>query len=348
MKKLLIRIILFISPLLLVMTLLNIFYDPANIFSGGKYEKGVSDILLAGKNVANISNYDERLVQKFYFKDLVEAKDVIVLGSSRAMQIDGRFVKKTSFYNAGVSGATIEDIVSITQLMAMNEVLPKKVIIGVDPWFFNVNNGQSRWETLKSEYNSFFNINVNNVLGINYTKHLNLISLSYYQYSLLSYIKGIRKSEYYTTDKNDLDVDVKKSNGTRLYKISYRNASIDDIVLDCNYYINNGLYGLKRFSAISKEYTDKFESLIMFYLNRDIEVVLFLAPYNPIVYNYIESEPKYSNVIKVEEYLKRFAGVNSIDILGSYNPNIYKFEPISFHDSMHPKTNTVEMIFNDY
>ena len=73
----------------------NYCVDPAQLFSGGNYEQGVADILLSGNNVANVSNYDERLLQKAYVNNLKRRNDVIVLGSSRSMQIKSHLDRKS-------------------------------------------------------------------------------------------------------------------------------------------------------------------------------------------------------------------------------------------------------------
>lgn len=76
-----IKKILIFLPLVCLLVFVNYLVDPANIFKINKYEKNIAEILLKELNVANISNYDERLLQKHYVKGLQNEKDIIVLGS---------------------------------------------------------------------------------------------------------------------------------------------------------------------------------------------------------------------------------------------------------------------------
>jgi hypothetical protein len=58
----------------------------------------------------------------------------------------------TTFFNHGVSGATIEDDIAILELYLENGPAPRTIIIDVDPWILNANNRQMSWMTLKGEY----------------------------------------------------------------------------------------------------------------------------------------------------------------------------------------------------
>ncbi|CAN1499602.1 hypothetical protein MCEZE4_00457 [Burkholderiaceae bacterium] len=53
--------------------------------------------------------------------------------------------------NLGVSGASVEDDISIAY-MAAKKFQPTTFFIGVDPWLFNLNSGQNRWTTIEQEY----------------------------------------------------------------------------------------------------------------------------------------------------------------------------------------------------
>src|SRR5580698_1852135 len=83
MKKLFYNLSLIVAPLGLLVLGVNYFIDPANIFSGKAYVAGISDVLVKGHNVDNVSNYDERALQEQMVRKLPYRPDVVVLGSSR-------------------------------------------------------------------------------------------------------------------------------------------------------------------------------------------------------------------------------------------------------------------------
>jgi len=169
---------------MLILTSVNYYGDAGSIFHKGKVAQ-IAEYLVEGYNVANVDNIDERDLQRSIIKLSKTIPSVIVLGSSRIMLIHADYFKTNSFMNHGVSGASIEDMIAIYQLYKMKGMLPKIILIGIDPWIFNKNNGQGRWKTLATEYESFFSseTNIKNSFT-HFDKYYQLFSPSYFQSSV--------------------------------------------------------------------------------------------------------------------------------------------------------------------
>ena len=86
-----------------------------------------------------------------YIELLQKPKDVIVLGSSRSMQIGKQLFDGFDFFNNAVSGGSLEDHLAIYAMYRQHDLLPGTVILGLDPWIFNANNGQTRWHSIAPE-----------------------------------------------------------------------------------------------------------------------------------------------------------------------------------------------------
>ena len=114
-KRYFIIFCLIVGLLLGTAAFLSFVEDHWGVFTDGTYEKGVADILLSRHHVGNIQDYDERLLQKNLIKNDHRKIDMIVLGSSRSLQIQkpssiiGEDIKDQIFFNQGLSGACIED-----------------------------------------------------------------------------------------------------------------------------------------------------------------------------------------------------------------------------------------------
>ena len=132
MKKFIINSSLFGFLILLILISVNYLGDTAKIFDNN-YEKKISEILSKKKNVTNILNYDERILQKHIINSFSDRKDIVVIGSSRVMMINSHHFNNKTFFNSSVSGATVEDYISIYQIYKTNNLLPEKIIIGLDP-----------------------------------------------------------------------------------------------------------------------------------------------------------------------------------------------------------------------
>lgn len=165
---------------------INYFGDAANLFSNS-YELKIIQILYNNhnvKNVTNVTNYDERVFQRELINKLDRKLDIVVLGSSRVMTIQSEYFNNQTLINNGVAGASIEDIIAIFQMYKNKKILPKKIILGIDPWIFNINNNQKRWLSIKKEYYNYCNEELENTVSILNSKYTQFFSPSYFQKSL--------------------------------------------------------------------------------------------------------------------------------------------------------------------
>ncbi len=143
-----------IVPTGLMVVLCNYFIDPANLFSSRQYVSGIAGILSSGNNVDNISNYDERLLQEEMIVRIKKTPDIVVLGSSRIMEIGSDFFPGKSVINLGVSHGNIHDLVAIVALLDSAGRLPKDVLINVDPNLVSYK-GTNEWQSLSDYYDAF-------------------------------------------------------------------------------------------------------------------------------------------------------------------------------------------------
>lgn len=337
------------------MAFVNFFGDAANLFSIG-YEEKIAFEILKGNNVTNVHNYNERLLQKYLINNSSLCPEVLVIGSSRVMEIRSTNFKAKTFFNNGLSGASIEDLFAIIQMYDQKNVLPKKIIIGLDPWTLNVNNGQSRWLTLDLEYNRFLNLmsknsSKNEDNPIEKTKYSlkkniyfkELFSPSYFKGSLLSLISKNRKPLVVTIKKVN-NTATKLSDGSLSYTLEYRSPSKDELEKRVSDYVNGDIYSIENFDRLDKNIQTKLEFLINYLLYKNVNIEFFLAPYHPKVYSFIAKSEKYRQVIESEKYFI-FLGVKyGVKIHGSFNPNILNLDNSYFYDGMHCNEKGIEKI----
>lgn len=339
MKQFLIKSVIFLFIILGVVGGVNYFGDAANLFDQD-YERSIVEILLSDKNVTNISNYDERLLQKILIPQLDSAPEIVVLGSSRNMQIGQEIFDNKKIINSSVSGASLEDLIGIYFLYKSSNILPEKFLIGIDPWIFNINNGQNRWQTLSEEYCTFLKVNCNSKEGVSQIKQI--ISPSYFQSSLKNIWK--RNTQPQATNEIYNESNTKLKDGSLVYSEEMRSKNNDQILNSINSYLDGYIYSLKNFNNLSPKTIEEFKLLIIDILNAGVEVEFILIPYPPKVYNVIKKD--YFSVIEVETFLIKYADDLQIEINGSYNPIQYEFKNIDFYDGMHLKPEGIKNIIN--
>ena len=339
-------------PILLLIICINYKEDPANIFRKGPYEKGIVKYLNEGKNVTNVTNYDERLLQRYFITDNKNCPDVIVLGSSRVMQLGKGFFPNENLMNNGVSGATIEDLLAIYDLYENKGCSIKKVRIGLDPYFFNENNDQSRWKVLTKEYNEMLV-----KLGLTeyaekplddqsmYVKYSQLWSLSYFKTSWSYFIRGV--DVHYQPVNSTMNKEFTKVvDGSIVYGESSRNSSLEIV----NGYATQSitetpLYSMGEFKQLSPKYQTIFIQFIEYLQKKNIEVEFFISPYHPMVYDFIKKSKDYQIAFEVEKYFNQFAAEHHIKLIGTYSPYVYQFKDSAFNDGFHCKELALKKVF---
>lgn len=347
MKKFLIKLFLVLLPIFLIVISVNYFGDAAKLFSTD-YEKNLSDEIIKGNNITNVTNYDERLLQKFLIHNSTFCPDVLVLGSSRVMLINSTYFKGQTFFNNGVSGASIEDLLSIYQMYDGKKCQPKKIILGLDPWTLNINNNQTRWTTLTPEYYLLYNKLTNrNVIPQN-----EFINLKFLQLISPSYFKNSFKSMFLDSDKPIITTSkinntfTKCADGSISYDLKYRSATLNEIEKKAISFISGDIYSIEKFDKLSPEIIFLLENFIKHLKTKHIEISFFLAPYHPKVYSFIAKSKKYRQVIDSENYFRNLGKKYGIPVVGSYNPDKLNMSNSYFYDGMHCNENGIKVILD--
>lgn len=335
----------YILPILLIVFITNIICDPASLFRGIEIE--IAKNLSNGFNVTGIQNIDERILQKNRIEMLDVSPETIILGSSRIMQVGSSYYGSNS-QNNGVSGASLEDIIAIYQLYKDNGIKPQKLVIGIDPWLFNQNNGQSRWLSIKQAYDTYYGkISKNLITNIPIHKYAQLFDLSYFQASIISLPKIMQNITPIATKEEFNNTLTRLIDGTITYGYDYRTKSEGDVEISANSFISGDIYSLENYNELSVNKVQEFESFINSLLNQGIEVDFILMPYHSIVWQYINENIKYSQVNEVEDYIYKYSYENQITITGSYDPGSYMLTSRDFYDGMHLSPEGVKKVLSN-
>ena len=198
-----------IGLILLIISLISFFnykVDSSGIFGHSNYLSKAAKALTSGKMVAGLQNIDDRLFQELIIRNLRVRNDVIAIGSSTTMHLRKGVISKDriNFFNHSLNGASLEDYIAIVGAYeVMHDYLPSTVILGVDPWVFNKNNGQGRWTGLKQYhdyeldkiYGEGLNSRSNSNVTINTIKWKQLINFDYTVSNIKFIIRALLKNE---------------------------------------------------------------------------------------------------------------------------------------------------------
>ena len=335
------------------MVLVNLMADPANVFGPAHYEKELSRYLVEGRNVENVSNYNERLMQKFYVETINVKPDIIVIGSSRAMQISSDLFPGKRFFNASVSNAVVQDYVSIYELYRDRGLTPSTLILGLDPWVLNSNHGITRWKELEDDYlDAMDRISGKKHLrlfkrSLIAQKYLMLLNPKYFQRSLRVLFQPEEKIKHDVTptDAVNGEFPIKMSDGSYVYERAFREQTIDDVRASAVRIEEETR--LSGFTSLDKSIQSILESFIDSVQKDNVEVIFFLTPYHPAYYERVLKNQNLKIILDVETYFRTLASEKNIKIIGSYDPSICGLTELDFYDRAHPKRVAIDQILQN-
>jgi peptidoglycan/LPS O-acetylase OafA/YrhL len=250
--------------------------------------------------------------------------DTVIIGSSRVMQI-GNHNNAGSNLNLAVSGASVEDILAIAYL-ATDKYKPVRIYISADPWLFNSNSGQNRWEALSHAYTEELGI-----LGVDIKVNEPAVKSPIPFNQLLSRIyTEVNVNQIEAPDANPELIDKIRKDGSRVYNIEYENSTQSAIELEALNALN--------YAMLNYKYSEGNETQLEFLLRNlkdDYRVFLILSPYHPKVYKAMQE--KSMVYVQIEQMYKDIATRTGVQIVGSYNPAQVGCNKFEFYDGMHPK-----------
>jgi vacuolar-type H+-ATPase subunit F/Vma7 len=323
----------------------NVLIDPANIFKNGEYEDGILKIILSGDNVTNISNYNERDLQKRLIETGNFKPNLLIIGSSRIMEIGSDLFKDVDLINNGVSMEVLEDDLAILNMYLEQGIKPQKIILGLDPWTLNDNNPEDRWKSVyRFEYYKMLDRlgvekehAIKDYLFIS-PKYSELFSFSYFQESIKAMIwkRGKNQSVYSATKTKINNTFTKLCDGSITYDIKYRSKTPDELK---SYVIGNSEtligYSFQGFKEISNKKTEILKKLITYCKLNNIRIDLVLAPMHPYTYSFLTSQSKYSLIRETEKVMKDIAGEYHLNLYGSFDPKNMGITENYFYDELH-------------
>ena len=310
-------------------------YISYNFFSSRNSTEALLAKLLVNKNAVYATKMDERqfIKNRIIYENL--KPKVLVIGSSRIMQISNdNFNQQT--LNLGVSGASIEDHISIT-LMALEKFNVNTILLGVDPWLFNDFVNHTRWKSISEEYQiSLKNIQLK-------SKDYRIIQYENYRGKYLFYELFLEKL-YNFLNIRKLDLEFK---GDQIKNLTKPVILRDGKRVETNkekIKANAIEYPMYRYK-FSDENFQIYKSFIEHLKDvHNKEVALVLPPYYLPPYKLtIQEKPFY---LDLEDKLKRLSKETNVKIIGSYDASLIPCDDNEFYDNMHPKDSCMKKITN--
>lgn len=260
----------------------------------------------------------------------------LLMGSSRLMQAGSNVVGQEAL-NLSVSGASIEDIVSIlSEATARYPV--DNIYIGADPWLFNDDSGQDRWQTIGDKYYQWVTVLKGGAEATMLAPRTD--------YTIDGSISARIQALYYATNLQNLvapdgtpgNQNKRSIDGVIVYTTEYMDKSQAEI--------ETGFDALLKYSMEPYTHSEDrrvlFEQLLQSFEGYKVHIVL--SPYHPVFFSQMMAE----NAIfyEMESYFRSLANQQGIAILGSYDPVRVGCSADDFYDGMHPNERCMRKVFH--
>ncbi|MEI6090064.1 MAG: DUF1574 family protein [bacterium] len=366
-KKFFIRLSLLVIPLVILILFVNIKVDSGFVIHNRSTE--IAKILVSGSN-AGIKYVPSKwgglqiaIVKERLKSDKNPKKDIIVFGTSRSSEINSEIFPENTFFNCAMPGGNVLDYIALYGLYKRNKILPKYLIISIDPWSFHARKSVTIDKKIQFISDTTIPLEVNKDL------------VKDYQYALKSL--NIKTNANFVTTGNKLSFD----NIIELFNPNYFQINIksifDKMVIKTNqssiesYFVlrSDGGYSLTPQSQIdslnvkdeafkfikirnldlfikfdtTSNYWLYFRKLLAKMKADGVTPIVYISPINPIVYSNLAKSSK----VDLEKQIEKFCKANGILIVGSFNPNKYGYRRVSnfFMDAYHPVNSVVKDVF---
>ncbi|MEI8013108.1 MAG: hypothetical protein WCI27_11645, partial [Candidatus Omnitrophota bacterium] len=337
------KILLLLFPLMVIIGAVNYGVDPASLFHSGE-EARMARVLLEGGQVRIGSNFDERIFQRNFILNLKDPRDTVILGSSRSLGVDRTIVPSGSLFNSSVSGASLEDFLAVYGLYRECGKLPKTLILSLDPWLLNKNNGQVRYRSLYLEYARLIKLldGGGRVPAMNpLYKMAELFSVTYFQNALkvgvrkLIARRGVGEVASGAQETGNSE-SVKMPDGSMsdtMFTAAQQAGQADEEAV--KYASEKDVYSLARFFEMDPRLKNLFERFVARVRQDGVKVVFLFSPYHPLAYEKMAVRLDTRIILDCEKYFRDFAGREDILVIGSYDPRRCGFVNSDFMDGMH-------------
>lgn len=355
--KTFLRILCFALPILVLLTGLNAVVDPASIFHESVPEQMANSILAGNDTYVSSGNMDERATVAYRILNAKHRSKITAVGPSLIMCLSSDMVGSSSFTNYGESSANFYDTMTVIELLNEKDLLPEYMILCVDTMMFDREHFayDQRWvqrasyaaammDRLKIDDTELRKVapvgstgKTDADSGFTADKLQQLFSFSYFQQSLKLLVKNGFVTKRIGIANPEYDGAFWHADGQHEYSEEYRNRTVEQAAASATAYVNKDMNkSITKNASLDRTCIDGFEKLIP-YLNRNgTEVILFLTPFPPIVWEAINEDPQsWSIVLELQDYINDYAQRTHIRIIGSYDPYECGVDESDYYDNRH-------------
>ena len=352
MKRVLKALLCFL-PLVVLVSGVNLYADPANLFKPG-YERGVAEIMAHGDNAANIRNMDDRELMREYAALHTQPIGTLVLGSSRSMQFTRQNTGDDTLFCAGVTGGDVRDCISVYRLLRENGARPQRVVLVLDYWYLS--EGCLDTRAMTEGYYDFceehglapvqsgvrFATRVRNTAE----RAAQVVSVPYFQQGVEFLKKGLQHArdpvptaEFYS------ETDMRRADGSYGYNAQIRGQTPEEAAAEAHNLSIVTPDVARNFTGISSSLQAQLEAFFADIAQDGAQLIVVTPPLHPDYYAFMQQRPEYDGIRQAIADMRAWLQTLDVVYVGDYDPMLFGMDGADFYDGFHYRDTSLVKFF---
>ena len=321
--------------------------------------QAVAAALRPGETVLGYRNVDERRFQRARL-GVIPQPQVVVFGSSRAMQITGALVgvAPPAFYNLGMSAATVEDFVGLWEILRRQDKIPERAIFSIDPWIFNAEVESVHWAALAREVDDFTARHgrwmIIDVARAGWNRAKELVSYEVLRESTRRLRRALRGRPAVAAGSAEAlivpepavgDRQAVRADGSLIYDGAFQRRSPREVQEDAVHWVATNGPNLVRF-RFNPERLRLLEALWRDLRARGVRIVAYTPPYHPAAWRVMVADSRQREALEaMRASIAGLAARMNVPFRDFADPAAIPCTAEEFFDGVHPRPSCLDKLF---
>lgn len=361
MNKLISKLSFLFAPILILVVGLNYFADPGGKYNNSDFSKFMTKTIIQNKQYIVFNEKFDNFLDERYLLHQIKIQNqkpkLAVLGSSRILPLSYEMVQEYDFVNFGLRGSKLGDIIAAYQLLFDKNILPPKLIIGMGPEQLMNTTWPIKYD-LYPAYEKFLNRTIEGdkskyvhedrlfFIKNQFNYYAELFSPKYFQQSIKFLLVNNTKKDKFRIFPHDSS----QSRSTNRY------TPLQEQINKVRSYAREGPEAdfFKKYRDVNPPSAFLFEKLIEDIRKNNIELTIFVTPFNPYFYDeMIRIEGQSNSLTNTDRYLKSLSNKmgEGFYVIGDTNPHVLGINEdqafLYYFDHVHLSTDGLKALISN-